>query len=98
MTDYWKRVKEAAYALKGDGCTDAPDLTFRLCCDEHDVHYRTHKHLDGTHITKQEADKRLYECMKKKSITPVGKYIIAPIYFLAVKVFAQPAWDKSNNV
>ena len=97
MNDYWKRVKEAAAALKGDGCTSSPDLTYRRCCDEHDIHYRTHKHLDGEPITKQEADKRLYECMKQASITPIGRFIIAPLYFGAVKYFAQSAWDKGKD-
>ena len=97
MRDYWKRVKEAAAALKGDGCTDAPDLTYRQCCDEHDIHYRTHAHLDGRPITKAEADKRLYKCMQQKSITPVGRWLIAPLYYNAVKYFAQSAWDNEGK-
>ena len=31
QASYWKQVEAAAKALKGDGCTSAPDFFYREC-------------------------------------------------------------------
>lgn len=90
---YWQRVKEYARALNGDGCTSAPDLTYRRCCDEHDIHYRTGKTLDGRPITRAQADARLFKCMKRTGVTPVvGRLIVPAIFWLGVRLGGRGAW------
>lgn len=91
---YWDRVKAHAHALKGDGCTSSPDLTYRLCCDEHDIHYRTGKRIDGTPITRAESDAQLFRCMREQGKTPVvGKFIIPVIYWSFVRALGGKAWQ-----
>ena len=46
---YWSLVDEMANVLKSDGCTGVADY-LRWTCLEHDIHFRTHKFLDGTPI------------------------------------------------
>ena len=95
---YWDRVKAHAHALKGDGCTSSPDLTYRLCCDEHDIHYRTGKTIDGTPITRAEADKKLFDCMREQGRTPVvGKFLIPAFYYLGVRLLARKAWQGADT-
>lgn len=90
---YWTQVREAAKALKGDGCTSAPDFFYRQCCDEHDIHYRTGHTVDGKPITRAESDKRLFQCMKSRGKTPViGRFIVPALYWIAVRVAARGAW------
>lgn len=77
MTDYWSRVRELASELGSDGCTlSVLGRLYEDCCLEHDIHYRTHRTLDGTPITRDEADARLLACMQRRSFlgwwTPVG--------------------------
>lgn len=97
MNEYWKRVKEHAKALKGDGCTSAPDFWYRRCCDEHDIAYRTGKTVDGADITRAEADKRLFDCMCKRGKTPiVGRFIIPALYWGAVRIFGRGAWKRDE--
>lgn len=93
MKGYWQRVKEYAAALKGDGCTSVPDLTYRRCCDEHDIHYRTGKTLAGKPITRAQADARLFACMKRTGVTPVvGRLIVPAVFWLGVRLFGGRAW------
>ena len=93
---YWDRVKAHAHALKGDGCTSSPDLFYQACCDEHDIHYRTGKRIDGTPITRAEADKLLFECMRERGKTPiVGKFLLPSLYYFAVRLFGGGAWSGS---
>lgn len=90
---YWDRVKAMAFALKGDGCTNAPDLTYRRCCDEHDIHYRTGETLAGEPISRTEADAALFRCMRKTGKTPVvGRLIVPAFYWLGVRLFGGGAW------
>lgn len=90
---YWQRVKEHARALKGDGCTSSPDLFYRRCCDEHDIHYRTGKTVDGEPITRAQSDARLFQCMKNAGKTPVvGRFILPAVYWTAVRLFGGRAW------
>lgn len=90
---YWQRVKEHAAALKGDGCSGSPDFFYRRCCDEHDIAYRTGKTVCGKPITRAEADKALFQCMRKTGKTPItGRIILPSIYWLAVRIFGHGPW------
>ena len=52
---YWNAVAAVARAIKSDHCSGVPDF-FSEACDEHDIHYRCHKTIFGTPITKKKAD------------------------------------------
>jgi hypothetical protein len=92
---YWDRVKALAWALKGDGCSKVPDLNYRSCCDEHDIHYRTGMTIDGVKITRKEADSRFLVCMQKKGMVPIlGTHIVPFFYWAAVRLFGETAWDR----
>jgi hypothetical protein len=86
---YWERVRDRAAEIGCDGCSMA--LGAHLdCCLEHDVHYRTGARLDGTPITKADADWRFLSCMQSRSrfgwFSPMawGRYA-------AVKTFGRPS-------
>lgn len=74
-------IGQSAYDVfvkESDGCTAAPDLTFRECCVEHDVAYRSGK------IKRSEADARLRECMRAHG------YVVLPwVYWAAVRIFGR---------
>ena len=63
---YWDHVYAKAAQLESDGCSFVSEA-FHQCCLEHDVHYRTQKRLDGTLISRRDADKRFRECMQMRS-------------------------------
>src|SRR3990167_4187008 len=93
MRRYWQKVKQMSQALKGDGCTNSPDLFYTHCCDEHDIHYRTGHTLEGTPISRKDADRRLFTCMKKAGKTPIiGRFLVPCIYWAAVRLFGGRAW------
>ena len=95
---YWDRVKALAWALKGDGCSGgAPDLNYRPCCDRHDIHYKTGFDLDGTRITRKQADGMFFDCMKEHGKVPIlGTLILPFLYWGAVRLFGETAWDKDK--
>lgn len=94
---YWDKVKALAWVLKGDGCTAVPDLTYKRCCDEHDIHYRTGNTVEGNPITRLEADNRLFQCMKETGKTPLlGTHIIPTIYWIGVRLFGGKIWDRNK--
>lgn len=64
---YWQRVKDYARQLGGDGCSGPTLQIFRECCDEHDIHYRTGRRLDGRPITRGEADAEFRRCHQRRS-------------------------------
>ena len=93
--EYWKKVAHKAIDLESDGCTGVPDFYIE-CCYEHDIHYRTHKTLEGQDITRAEADKQLRECIQSKS--KLG--IFNPMSWwrwLGVRLGAKTAWEKENK-
>ena len=98
---YWQRVKAHAKILRGDGCTDVPDFWFRKCCDEHDIHYRTHQMEDGQPVTKAEADAKLRGCIRSNSpLRYVGLSALSPlalIYWGGVRLFGGHAWDNNHS-
>jgi hypothetical protein len=63
---YWERVHDKAAELGADGCSFATGA-FVDCCLEHDIHYRTGLTLNGTPITRREADARFRSCMQSRS-------------------------------
>mgnify|MGYP003438754089 FL=1 len=86
---YWERVKDKAAELGTDGCTGATGL-FADCCLEHDIAYRLGTTLDGTPITKEQADKRFLCCMQSRSLW--GWYSpMAWWRYAAVRVFGRPS-------
>lgn len=97
MIDYWTKVKALAWALKGDGCSGVPDLFYRPCCDLHDIFYRTGADVDGTRVTRREADRRFRECLQKQGKTPIlGTHILPFFYWLGVRWFGETAWDNDK--
>ena len=82
--EQWEVVKHGVRkGVKYDGCTAAPDLDFGSdCCGEHDAHYQLGD------ITRAEADKRLYQCLRKK-----GYFVIPVAYYFGVRLFAGGVWN-----
>ncbi|HYC45382.1 MAG TPA: hypothetical protein VED01_07820 [Burkholderiales bacterium] len=81
-----------AKLVKADGCSSSPDLWFRAACDEHDVHYRTGQDCDGNPITRAEADRRFLARMRECAISPLGRWILAPTYWLFVRACGWRHW------
>jgi hypothetical protein len=71
-----------AKGVKYDGCTAAPDLDFGAdCCAEHDYHYQLGD------ISRAEADKRLFQCLRKKG------YLVLPVlYWIGVRFGGGRIW------
>lgn len=94
MTSY----RDLARALNGDGCTSSPDLSYRDCCDAHDVHYRTGRDLEGRPITRREADRQLRACMRHSGKTLlIGRWLLPWLYWAAVRTFGRRAWKGSGS-
>lgn len=62
--------------FSSDGCTMSPDLTFRSCCEEHDMSYQFKL------VSRASADKTLRQCIAYK-----GHPYLAWVYWSAVRVF-----------
>ena len=69
--------------LRGDGCNDAPDLNFRLCCERHDRAYA----VGGRPSRRKHADAVLRYC-----ISSHGHPILAWVYWIAVRLFGGKHW------
>ncbi|QGH72961.1 MAG: phospholipase A2 group XIII [Siphoviridae sp. ctdEk19] len=90
-----EKLRKLWKALKGDGCTSSPDLSYTECCRKHDADYTYHIDESGKEITRAEADKRLFNCMRKAGVTPVvGRLFIPAIYWFAVRLFARGHWKQ----
>lgn len=87
-----EHLRILAQLVKADGCSSAPDFWFTECCNEHDVYYRTGRDADGFRITRLDADKQLFRCMKKTAHTFVGRWFLSPLYWCAVRLFGRRAW------
>jgi hypothetical protein len=59
-----------------DGCSAAPDLNFRSCCEEHDLDYR------NSLCSRKEADLKLRRCLQKK-----GWKVLPWLYWCGVRLF-----------
>ena len=62
---YWLEVREIAASIDADGCSWVLDFYVESCL-EHDIHYRTHHWIDGTPITKEEADLRFRDVIRQR--------------------------------
>ena len=69
-----KTLSYYARKMGSDGCTAAPDLNVRSCCEEHDYHYRTGD------ISRVQADKLLRKCMQQK-----GWLVMPWVYWVLVR-------------
>ena len=58
-----------------DNCTFSPDGNWTDCCARHDRRY------ENKRLTRYQADKLLYRCIKRKK----NKYI-ASVYFIGVRL------------
>ena len=85
--DDFERIEEFIHS---DGCTGVPEF-YHNGCVMHDWWYRTHRNLDGTAITKREADRGLEEYIEAHS--PLGNVsIIARLWYWGVRRFGRKAW------
>ena len=64
-----------------DGCSMFPNYRWEKCCILHDKRYWS----GGTKADRKQADKELYECVRKK-----GYPLIATIMYLGVRVGGHP--------
>ena len=87
---YWAEVRYYAKLLKADGCSWVIDFFIESCL-EHDIHYRTHRWMDGSPITKEEADLRFRDVIRSRSylgwLSPM-----AWIRWKGVDLFGGRAW------
>ncbi|HYE89541.1 MAG TPA: hypothetical protein VEA38_00920 [Terriglobales bacterium] len=96
MSDYWARVRQRAAELGSDGCSVVADFYLDACL-EHDIHYRTHRRLDGTPITKAEADALFRQRIQERSC--LGRF--SPMSWwrwAAVALFGGSAWGEATPV
>lgn len=93
--EYWADIKSLAQTLKSDGCTGVPDWMVWTCW-EHDIHYRTHRTIDGDYLTRKDADYILRVRIQQSS----GFKIFSPISWwrwAGVRVLARKAWHKNDR-
>lgn len=64
-----------------DGCTLAPDLNFRHCCDVHDEAYWR----GGTEEDRERADRAFRQC-----IHDAGHPILDQVYYIGVRIGGVP--------
>lgn len=98
MAQWYKKAIQQWNAVRGDGCTSSPDLAYTECCNRHDKDYTTGTDENGFKITRAQADKRLYECMKRAGVTPiVGRFIVPAFYYIAVRLFGGSHWEGNKR-
>lgn len=68
-----------------NSCTLFPDYNWDECCKFHDYQYLSKK------VSRKEADKILYNCVKNKSKT------IAYVMYAGVRLFGWYFWNKSKR-
>ncbi len=90
-------ARRAWHAIRGDGCTAAPDLTFANCCRQHDADYTLRHDQDGRPLTRAQADRRLRECMKREAATPIGRWVLSWAYWTGVRVAGWTRWGKHGH-
>ena len=83
---------------KPDGCTASPELWYHACCNRHDLDYMTGRDERGQVISRFEADRRFFRCMRQagKSL-PVRGLVLPAVYFLAVRVAGWWWWNRSRK-
>ena len=94
---YWEEVRARAKALGADGCSGPAIEWYRDCCLEHDVHYRTGRRLDGTAISRREADAVFRRCMQERS--PLKKWSpLAAWRWVAVRLFGGHHYQGQESI
>jgi len=97
MLPTWRMKADALKALgkrinlDNDGCSSAPDLTFKACCNEHDYYYRNCESVTG--VSRSEADKILRQCIQKKWKLPILPWV----YWGATRLFGWIPWNKNQK-
>lgn len=76
---------------RSDGCTNAPDLHYRPCCEQHDTDYT------DCAKTRAQADRDLRLCMKRRGLTWVGRYVLPWVYWAAVRLFGASHWRQNQS-
>ncbi len=76
--------------LTNDGCSSAPDGSWKQCCVEHDYYYRNPVELTG--VDRREADSRLHRCMRCKAGS-----LIACLYWVGVRACGWIPWGKAGK-
>jgi len=90
---YWQTVRRVAAELEADGCTGVPDF-YLLACLEHDIHYRTHRTLDGLRINRRQADMRLRRVIQ--TLSSLGR--MSPMSWwrwAALRLIGWKAWRRN---
>lgn len=90
-------ARQAWHAVKGDGCTAAPDFTFGECCRRHDADYTLHHDEDGRALTRAQADRRLRDCIAREAATPIGRRVISWAYWIGTRLFGRGHWTEREN-
>lgn len=92
----WRKLNEYDFAeislfIASDGCSGVPDFYLDYCII-HDWWFRTHRNLDGTPITFDEANRGLAEGIRSKSI--LGRFSpMAWWRYLGVTKWGKKAWE-----
>lgn len=98
MSDHESKISQMAAALRGDGCSMVPDFSFRHCCDEHDIAYRTGKSWCGEEITRSQADAALRRCIRRNGATWFGRNILSWVFWIGVRIGGRKAWGDKDGV
>lgn len=93
---YWRMVEQIAHSLNTDGCSGPALQVYVEACWEHDIHYRTHKTVHGKPLTKEQADRILWERVREFSWLGVVSPMAWWRYY-AVKHFGQKSWDDGQS-
>lgn len=84
-------VAEIGHFIRTDGCTGTFNFYLR-CCIIHDWWYRTHRNLNGSLVTKLEADRGMRDCIMAHSMwghwNPIAHW-----RYWAVREFGTKAWE-----
>lgn len=97
MKPTWKDKAKALASLgrrvnlENDGCSSAPDLNFRECCEEHDFYYRNCE--SDTGVSRSQADRKLRKCIQKKWCLPLLPWF----YWLGVRACGWIPWKKNQK-
>lgn len=78
-----------------DGSSGGPDFGFSWLF--HDFLYRTHK-IQGRQITRQEADKIMFEIMKFERVNKMYRQIVKIIFKLNPFFLCSKAWKESGRI
>lgn len=88
-----EEIRRQATALNSDGCTGVLDL-YRVCCEAHDIAYRTQKDHHGNPITRAQADAAFRACIQAQS--PLGGGSMLSWWrWLGVRALGWMKWGKA---